>query len=414
MIHNSGVLFFASKGHKGFGRLDLFMVDISTANWGNVLNLGKPFNSKEDDIGLCLNEDGKSGFFTSARPGGFGKHDIYQFEAQKGIRGVFLSKALQTRVIITDEETKRPIANANVRFFEKSVNGLLEKDDLYDIEILASPESEKEFNFILKRKEEEDLPSPDGHSDGNGIAVLPLADGKDYIILASKSGYTTKEIQYSTKERSYTQSIEIALSESQCMTLQGVVKAKGYRQKTLLGAKITIINECDGSTQQVTSNINGAYEACLTLGCKFSIFAEKEGFKEKHTSITTEKTRQRRFANVDLALEPESEKSLSEPIRKGTRLILENIYYEFNSAKLRPGAVHDLEKLAELMSKYSSMEIKLGAHTDSRGPADYNQNLSLKRAESAKLYLVKKASHHIALKHLAMENLKFETTARIM
>lgn len=389
MIHNSGILFFSSKGHKGFGRYDLFMVDISTAIWGSVLNLGKPFNSEEDDVGVCLSDNGKSGFFTSARDGGYGKYDIYQFDAPEGIRGVSLSSTYQMQIRVIDEITGKPIPNVNLRFFEKSslVNGT---DELYDIEIQPIPDSDKTFNFRQKRKDEDELRSPDGHTDKGGAAYLPLMNGKDYIILASKIGYMTKEVDFIAKESSYVPSMEIKMKERKCMTLNGNVQAQGYKHRTLLGAKITIYNSCTGESQEVISNINGNFEACLVLGCNFDISAEKEGFKPKKTQISTRDTRQARFANVNILLSPESEAILKEPIRKGTKLILENIYYEFNSPALKSGSIKDLEKLLELMSKYPSVIIELGSHTDSRGTAMYNQNLSLQRAEAAKIYLVKR------------------------
>jgi outer membrane protein OmpA-like peptidoglycan-associated protein len=79
-----------------------------------------------------------------------------------------------------------------------------------------------------------------------------------------------------------------------------------------------------------------------------------------------------------------------EPIRKGKVILLENIYYDFNQHIIRQGASEELDALAKLMGQYPSMEIELSAHTDSQGNDDYNYQLSLKRAESAKNYLIQK------------------------
>ena len=80
-IHESGNLFFASDGHQGYGGLDLFMIDVGKPEWGQAINLGPPFNTKEDDLGIILNPDGDIGYFSSNRPGGYGKDDLYMFEA---------------------------------------------------------------------------------------------------------------------------------------------------------------------------------------------------------------------------------------------------------------------------------------------------------------------------------------------
>ncbi|MCY7349966.1 MAG: OmpA family protein [Cytophagaceae bacterium] len=74
-------LYFASDGHPGLGRLDLF---VATRNEGEIVieNLGQPFNSRFDDFALVL-ADTVSGYFSSNREGGKGDDDIYFFEPAK-------------------------------------------------------------------------------------------------------------------------------------------------------------------------------------------------------------------------------------------------------------------------------------------------------------------------------------------
>ncbi len=71
-------LYFASDGHPGLGRLDLF---VATREEGviRIDNLGQPFNSRADDFALVL-ADSTRGYFSSNRDGGKGDDDIYFFE----------------------------------------------------------------------------------------------------------------------------------------------------------------------------------------------------------------------------------------------------------------------------------------------------------------------------------------------
>jgi len=78
---------------------------------------------------------------------------------------------------------------------------------------------------------------------------------------------------------------------------------------------------------------------------------------------------------------------VKEPLREGTVIVLENIYYDFNKSAIRSGAARELDALVQLMKAYPSMEVELYSHTDSRGDNDYNEKLSLERAISAKSYL---------------------------
>ena len=74
----------------------------------------------------------------------------------------------------------------------------------------------------------------------------------------------------------------------------------------------------------------------------------------------------------------------------GEIVVFDNIYYDKNSAAIKVGAAKELDALAKAMSSKEDMKIELSAHTDSRGTSSYNQELSLKRAISAKNYLVAK------------------------
>ncbi len=71
-------LYFASDGHPGLGRLDLF-VATREEDEIKVENLGQPFNSRADDFALVLS-DSTSGYLASNREGGKGDDDIYFFE----------------------------------------------------------------------------------------------------------------------------------------------------------------------------------------------------------------------------------------------------------------------------------------------------------------------------------------------
>ena len=73
--------------------------------------------------------------------------------------------------------------------------------------------------------------------------------------------------------------------------------------------------------------------------------------------------------------------TINEPIR------LDNIYYNFSRWNILPESEGDLTIIKNLMDEYQDMVIELSSHTDSRGTTPFNQNLSQKRAESAKNWI---------------------------
>ena len=71
-------------------------------------------------------------------------------------------------------------------------------------------------------------------------------------------------------------------------------------------------------------------------------------------------------------------------------VVLENIYYDYDRWEIRPDAEPSLDRLASILLSNPTILIELASHTDCRGTAGYNQELSQRRAQSAVDYLIGK------------------------
>ena len=78
-------------------------------------------------------------------------------------------------------------------------------------------------------------------------------------------------------------------------------------------------------------------------------------------------------------------------------VLIENIFYDFNKATLRPESKTALDQLVVLLNQNPNVTIELSAHTDCRGSEAYNERLSQQRAESVVAYLI---AHGIAADRL--------------
>ncbi len=387
-IHSSNMLFFASNGHSSYGGLDVFMIDISQNKWGEVINLGEPFNSSEDDFGLVLNEEGTIGFFSSNREGGKGKDDIYRIQAQLGLGRSAQREEVAMSVEVKDAETNRAARDAEIRIFE-SEGGVFQNIDLYNIELVPTEESGGDLIVRLVRKPDEELGDPMFSTNAEGQGSTRLDPSKTYKAIVSKPGYQTQEVDITPRPDGSLPPLQIELKRSTCMALTGTVSSKGYN-KPVPTTTLRIFSSCTGEEVLIRSRVDGGYDYCLELGCDYTITAEKDGYRSEMTSLSTKNVRGRRSFKVDLSLIPGSVAVVRQPIRAGTVILLENIYYDFNKSAIRAGAALELDAIASLMRKYPSMVIELGAHTDSRGEAQYNLDLSLRRAESARRFLVRR------------------------
>jgi outer membrane protein OmpA-like peptidoglycan-associated protein len=62
------------------------------------------------------------------------------------------------------------------------------------------------------------------------------------------------------------------------------------------------------------------------------------------------------------------------------------ILFDTDEATLRPAAKQNIQELAEVLERYDDTDVVIVGHTDSTGPADYNRDLSKRRAESVAAY----------------------------
>lgn len=121
----------------------------------------------------------------------------------------------------------------------------------------------------------------------------------------------------------------------------------------------------------------------------YQVLVSREGYKSDTVAfntvgVTESKDFRGTFRLKKLPEETEEEEFIStnEPIR------LNNIYYDFDDDQIKLEAEKDLDYLYDLMIRFPGMIIELSSHTDSRGNDAYNLDLSQRRANSAKDYLV--------------------------
>lgn len=107
-ITDDDKLYFSSDGHKGFGGLDIFMIDL--ANDGETVNIGAPVNSQYDDFSFSFNQVKNIGFFSSNRKE---KDNIYFAIPECGVEAL---------ITVTDGNTKKLLPNARVAILDDKQN----------------------------------------------------------------------------------------------------------------------------------------------------------------------------------------------------------------------------------------------------------------------------------------------------
>lgn len=389
--HDSGFLFYASDNKKSLGGLDMFMIDLNeTGKWKSVA-LGTPFNSTEDDFGLLVSEAGDFGFFTSNRNSSMGKDDIYRFAFEGGIPFIKEKAKSPSMVFVFDMEDQSLIEDAEVRFFALKSDGGFENPDVYEVTLDNS--RDEKLNFELIKKELYTIGKPNEITNEDGKAFLPLLNSKDYILSVAAKGYDPVEIPIENVfiRSDVQQEIVVPMRKSECIPVAAYVKEKNSGA-VLEGIQIEVLDETERTRKIVYSDAEGRVELCFRKQYKYSLKTLPSDYETQEISLPAFGSDDSQIKDLDLTieLEPASNELLSEPLKEGVTIVLENIYYDFDKSAIRTGDALELDALASILNAHPSIEIDLVAHTDSRGKKAYNLHLSEERAASAKVYLVAK------------------------
>lgn len=159
------------------------------------------------------------------------------------------------------------------------------------------------------------------------------------------------------------------------VTISGMVLDKD--DEPIPDAVIRIVGD-DGSNQKESGRKDGTFRFSLNRGVRYVMMAGCRGYlngKQEFQSDTTEADAE---YVVDFVLA-----SVTKPV------ILENIFYDFDKATLRPESEKALDnELITILDDNPNISIELASHTDFRGRDAYNQDLSQRRAQSVVDYLI--------------------------
>jgi outer membrane protein OmpA-like peptidoglycan-associated protein len=305
---NDSLLFFASDRPGGPGGLDLYVSRLQDGYWSVPEILTSPFNSPYDDLGLIVRPSGKSGYFSSNRPGGLGKDDIYRWECAAPIFHDAAAKKEELTIFALDKLTLEPLEGAQIKIspLATDINQFTLSD--FNINVLNSQESGE---LILRLSTSKLTALPLFTTDPQGKSTSSLHSIRQYLISITRQGYSETSLLFDFQ---------------------------------VLGDTVNVLLEPQDSAEEEVS------------------------FED----------------------ETEDEEDIIEAgpgTEKVKLMILDNIYFEYNSSQIMAGAASELDTLASWLTAQPDKRIRLESHTDSRGSTEYNLQLSIDRAEAGRKYL---------------------------
>lgn len=307
---DGSILYFSSNRPGGYGKMDLWYVKINEQEKteGNPVNMGIKFNTSEDEITPFVHFPTNTFFFSSDGLPGFGGLDVY--------KSVFNPDSLWS----TPKNLGVPINSS--------------KDDAY---------------FVLDR---------------NQLSGFLSSDRNECKTCSGSACYKLYSVEKKPNE----------------FQLHGSVY-NAETNRPMPGVLLTFkdIHGDDAPFFLITDSL-GSYTLPIKEGSDLYVKAQKNGyFGDANTISTLELTESKEFS-TDFFLST---------IPLGD-IIIPGIEYEVDKADLKPESMNVLNDLVDFLNLNNNLKVEISSHTDERGNDEHNLKLSKDRAKVVVDYLISK------------------------
>jgi outer membrane protein OmpA-like peptidoglycan-associated protein len=353
-------LFIYRDDKKGVG--NIYVVQKEGNLWGEPTKLPKPINSKNKETSACYSFDGNTIYFVSDRAGGKGGKDIYK--ATKNKEGDWgAAENLGATVNTTaNEDAVFLHPDGKTLYFSSDGHNTMGG---YDI-----------FKTVFNKgrwSKPENIGYPVNTADDDIFFVLTASGDYGYYTSVRADGKGKKDI--------FRVAFLDEINKPKLTLLKGVVSDRKTGEK--LKAIVEIYdNDNKESVGTFESNsATGKFMVSLPAGHNYGLSVKAMGYLFYSENFNIPDTAAFQVVEKFIKLDK---------LEVGKKVVLKNIFYDYNEATLRASSYNELDKVIELLNANPKMKVELSAHTDSRGSDAYNNKLSQARAQSCVDYLVGK------------------------
>ena len=322
---DGNLLFFSSDRPGGFGGFDIYLARKNKkGKWTKIENLGEGINTSFDEDSPFLNYDGKALYFSSKGHGGAGGYDIFKAEY--------------------DSEAEAWTKPENLGFPVNTPDN--------DIYFVSTKNGENAYYSSVR-------PQGLGYTD---IYMLKLPT-KDQEISEEKK----EEILSKVEKTHVKSSLRIVLKNSK-------------NQQTIKQGMIRLTHKTKGS-QNLNKSNEGAYYAFdieQNQDEVYTVSVQSKGFMYQDKEISVSLAELKNLEEKEIYLKP---------IAVGDVVVLRNVYFKYNSDRIKENSLASLEALITLLKKNKGVSVEIGGHSDNVGSEQMNIRMSELRAKSVADYI---------------------------
>lgn len=364
----------------GKGKCDIFYTRITDQGaWATPVNLGPPFNTEYDEANASLSADGRHLFFSSVRPGNMGGSLEYKLKVEKvNAQGQTVAEEITEKNwdIWESEWTgtgwgpprnlgpniNTPMSEqvafihsgGETLYFSSSGRGGYGGFDIFMSKLINGMwQASENLGPTINTRYHETYISVPGSGD--------LA----YLSAWRDGGYGRLDLYVAPLPPQFQpRKIIIVMGKVYDVETNAPLKAV-VRLEYLQSAEEVAITSSDKKT--------GRYEVALPVGNNYVVSATTPGYMFYSKKFEVPQSMNFQILRQDIPLTP---------IKANETIVLENIYFDFNKATLRPESRGEINRLIQFMRDNPNVIVEISGHTDSVGGLKYNVKLSGSRAQS--------------------------------
>lgn len=348
-------MIFAAFEHDvdGVGRTDLYMAKKSDGEWNNISNLGGIVNSNAYDAQPTITPDGRTLYFVSDRFGGKGGTDIYVAQWVNGEWSV--ARPVDGVNTASDEMSPVIAADGKTLYFSSNRAGGQGGQDVYIATVKGASASNVRNAGSPINTEADEL----------FYTSVPNSN-QAYFTRMNGQGYYDNFM-----------AVPNPFPSAPVTLIEGVVRDEVTKEP--LGADVTITDLSTGKSvaHLRSDDQTGEYYATLTPGRSYSLTARAPGylFHSERYDVPPDAEGQTIQKDIELS-----------PLKGGGGRLL--VFFDYNKSELKSESYPELERVIELMRENENLRMRFEGHTDDQGSDEYNLDLSKKRVQAVRDYVI--------------------------
>lgn len=375
---DSKIMFFtACNREDGFGSCDIFFSRMVDGKWTPARNAGEPLNTRSWEAQPSLSSDNHYLYFSSNRPGGKGKKDIWRIEflGFSELGNPKWGKLENLEAINTDGDEISPFIHANNQnfYFASDAHIGMGGFDLYsaEIDVDGTVNNLKNMGYPINT-----------YRDDMGLTISSIGD----IAYFSSARDSERGLDI------FSFNLDRGLQPHPVTYVKATVTNKKTKEPVAAEIELVNLNSKFEKSRIQRADEKGQVMLALPLRRNYAFNVSEDGFLFYSQSM--------QLADENSLTDPIILNIELEPIEVGAQMELYNIYYETDSFRILPQSEPELQKLVAFLENNKDLRVEIQGHTDSSGNPESNLELSKRRAQSVVDYL---AEHNIQVGRLVSE-----------